>query len=377
MRSGGSRLRSRPADVVVCSYGLVNNEASLLAQKTWHTIILDEAQAIKNMATQRSKAVMGLRGDFRLVTTGTPIENHLGELWNMFRFINPGLLGTIEEFNRRFAQAIEQRSDQETKHRLKSVISPFILRRLKSQVLEELPPKTEIVIYVDMSDEERALYEALRLNALEELQGNGEAKGRHLRILAQIMKLRRACCHPSLAAPDTGVPGSKLETFGLCIAELLDNNHRALVFSQFVDHLSLIKDYCDGKGIRYLYLDGSTPARERSVRIDAFQKGEGSLFLMSLKAGGVGVNLTGADFVILLDPWWNPAVEDQASARAHRLGQTRPVTIYRLIARGTIEEKILELHKHKRDLAESLLEGGDMSGKISADELMKLIRDTV
>ncbi|HMA64604.1 MAG: DEAD/DEAH box helicase, partial [Fibrobacterota bacterium] len=199
----------------------------------------------------------------------------------------------------------------------------------------------------------------------------------HIKILAHIMKLRRACCHPSLIISDSPPSGSKLEAFGECVDELLDNKHRALVFSQFTDHLDIIKNYCDKKEIRYQYLDGSTPAAERSKRIAAFQSGDGSLFLMSLKAGGVGINLTSADYVLMLDPWWNPAVEDQAAARAHRMGQSRPVTIYRFITKGTIEEKIIELHKSKRDLAENLLDGSDISGKMNADELLKLIKDSV
>lgn len=362
--------------VVICSYGLLNTSSEILCSIEWSSIVIDEAQAIKNMATQRSKAVMELKGRFRMVTTGTPVENHLGELWNIFRFINPGLLGTAEEFNRRFATPIQQRQDHETRQRLKTLISPFILRRLKSQVLDELPPKTESIVYVEPSKEEIAFYESLRRKALEDLT-NDDPGGKHFRILAHIMKLRRACCSPSLAVPDISIKGSKLDVFAECVAEILDNNHRALVFSQFTDHLEIVKNYCESKKITYKYLDGSTPARERARRISEFQQGDGLLFLMSLKAGGVGINLTGADYVILLDPWWNPAVEDQATARAHRMGQERPVTIYRLITRGTIEEKIIDLHKHKRDLAESLLEGGDISGRMSAEELMKLIKDSV
>ncbi len=362
--------------VVICSYGLLNTSSEILCSIEWSSIVIDEAQAIKNMATQRSKAVMELKGRFRMVTTGTPVENHLGELWNIFRFINPGLLGTIEEFNRRFAAPIQQRQDHEIRQQLKTLISPFILRRLKSQVLDELPPKTESVIYVEPSKEEVALYESLRRKALDDLS-SGESKGNHIRILAHIMKLRRACCHPSLVIPDAGFQGSKLDAFAECLEEILDNNHRVLVFSQFTDHLDIVRKHCDAQKVTYQYLDGSTHASERARRIKAFQQGEGSVFLMSLKAGGVGVNLTAADYVILLDPWWNPAVEDQATARAHRMGQERPVTIYRLITRGTIEEKIIDLHKHKRDLAESLLDGGDISGKMSAEELMKLIQESV
>jgi SNF2 family DNA or RNA helicase len=189
------------------------------------------------------------------------------------------------------------------------------------------------------------------------------------------MRLRRACCHTKLVKPEINLASSKLELFGETVTELLDNGHKALVFSQFVDHLSIVRAYLDEQKISYQYLDGSTPAKERKKRVDAFQSGEGDVFLISLKAGGTGLNLTAADYVIHLDPWWNPAVEDQASDRAHRIGQLRPVTIYRLVAKDTIEDKIVALHQHKRDLANSLLEGTEMSGRISTDDLLKLIRD--
>ncbi|MDJ0904273.1 MAG: C-terminal helicase domain-containing protein [Xenococcus sp. MO_188.B8] len=192
-------------------------------------------------------------------------------------------------------------------------------------------------------------------------------------MLAEIMKLRRACCNTRLVMSDSNLPSAKLELFGEVLEELLDNRHKALVFSQFVDHLHIIRDYLDANKISYQYLDGSTPAKQRKIRVDKFQGGEGDVFLISLKAGGTGLNLTAADYVIHMDPWWNPAVEDQASDRAHRIGQQRPVTIYRLVTRGTIEEKIVELHHHKRDLADSLLEGSEVSGKMSTDELLRLM----
>jgi len=197
----------------------------------------------------------------------------------------------------------------------------------------------------------------------------------HLKILAELMKLRRACCHPSLAMADCDIPGSKLTLFSETLQELLDNNHKVLVFSQFVDHLSILRSELESKNIAFQYLDGSTPAKQRKKSVEAFQAGEGDVFLISLKAGGLGLNLTAADYVIHMDPWWNPAVEDQASDRAHRMGQQRPVTIYRLITQGTIEEKIMALHASKRDLADSLLDGTDVSGKLSAEELLKLIRE--
>jgi SNF2 family DNA or RNA helicase len=340
-------------------------------------VILDEAQAIKNMDTKRSRAAMGLDADFRIVMTGTPMENHLGELWNLFQFINPGLLGSLDAFQHRFAIPVERDNNREARTRLKRLIQPFILRRTKSEVLEELPSRTEVTLHVQLSKEEAALYEKLRREALLEL-AREDSKGRgpqHLRILAELMRLRRACCHPALVWPEGNLPGSKLALFNETIDNLLENRHRVLVFSQFVDHLSILRRELDRKSISYQYLDGRTPARERKRRVNDFQAGEGEVFLISLRAGGTGLNLTAADYVIHMDPWWNPAVEDQASDRAHRIGQERPVTIYRLVTAGTIEEKIVELHKSKRDLADSLLEGADLSSKLSAQDLLDLLRE--
>jgi len=242
--------------------------------------------------------------------------------------------------------------------------------------LDELPAKTEITLRIEMPREERALYEAVRQQAVERLDAEApEADGNHVRILAEIMKLRRACCHPQLVMPGTEIASSKLARFLDTVAELIDNAHKALVFSQFTSHLAIVRSHLDQQGISYRYLDGSTPVRDRKREVDAFQSGEGNLFLISLRAGGQGLNLTAADYVIHLDPWWNPAVEDQASDRAHRIGQTRPVTVYRLVMKDTIEEKIVGLHSTKRDLADSLLDGTDMSGKMSAEELLELIRE--
>ncbi|OPY84635.1 MAG: ATP-dependent helicase HepA [Syntrophus sp. PtaU1.Bin208] len=363
-------------DVLISSYGLLQQEAELLATVQWRTIILDEAQAIKNFETQRAQAALALKGDFRLITTGTPIENHLGEFYTLFDFINPGLLGSRQQFNERYAIPIEKNGDREARKQLKKLISPFLLRRIKSQVLDELPPRTEVTLQVEMSPEEMALYETMRREAVETLEGDDSPLGqKHLKILAEIMRLRQACCHPRLVLPDSALTSSKLTLFGEVVEELLENSHKALVFSQFVGHLSLIQNYLKGKGIEYRYLDGSTPPKERRREVEAFQAGQGSLFLISLRAGGVGLNLTAADYVIHMDPWWNPAVEDQASDRAHRIGQQRPVTVYRLVTKNTIEEKILKLHGTKRDLANSLLDGSDMSGRMSAEELLSLIRE--
>lgn len=366
-------------DVVVASYGLLQLEAPLFAKKRWHTIVMDEAQSFKNAATRRSQAVMALQGDFKMVATGTPLENHLGELWNLFRFINPGLLGSADQFQLRFAGPIEKaqdkRAESAARARLKRLTQPFILRRTKSQVLTELPPRTEIVLPVELSPEETALYESLRREALDKLASlEAPQSQKSIAILAEMMRLRRACCNPELVAPGLGIASSKLATFAHLIEGLLENRHKALVFSQFVDHLSLIRKHLDARGIRYQYLDGATPMQERKKRVDAFQAGEGDLFLISLKAGGVGINLTAADYVIHMDPWWNPAVEDQASDRAHRMGQQRPVTIYRLVARHTIEEGIVDLHHQKRDLADSLLEGGDLSARMAPNEMLAMLQ---
>ena len=226
-----------------------------------------------------------------------------------------------------------------------------------------------------MGTEEAAIYEALRQHAVQKLASSKDDGPAHLKILAELMRLRRFCCHPRLVTPELELSGAKLALFSETIDELLEGKHKVLVFSQFVDHLTVLREELDRKGVAYQYLDGSTPTSQRKKRVEAFQSGEGDVFLISLKAGGVGLNLTSADYVIHMDPWWNPAVENQASDRAHRLGQNRPVTIYRFITEGTIEERILALHASKRDLADSLLEGTDRSGKLSTQELLKLIRD--
>ena len=366
-----------PFDLVICSYTLFQQEADLLTEVQWETVVLDEAQAIKNMATKRSQAAMQLKAGFRLATSGTPVENRLDELWNLFRFLNPGLLGSHKGFSTRFAVQIEKHGSKPARTLLKRLIRPFILRRTKSQVLEELPPRTDILHRIELSREETAFYEALRRKAVETLAGaeNAPPGERQIRILAEIMRLRRACCNPQLVLPASTIPSAKLEAFREIVAELREGGHRALVFSQFVDHLSILRSDLEQDGIVYQYLDGSTPTKERQQRVAAFQSGEGELFLISLKAGGVGLNLTAADYVIHMDPWWNPAVEDQASDRAHRIGQTRPVTVYRLVAANTIEEKIVALHHQKRDLADSLLEGTETSTRVTAEDLMELLRE--
>ena len=365
-----------PRDVLLCSYGLLVREAELLQGVSWHTVVLDEAQAIKNPSTKRAQAVMKLEATMRLATTGTPMENHLLELWTLFKFLNPGLLGSRQDFTRRYARPIEREGDQAVRRQLKRLIRPFILRRTKDQVLEELPERTEVLRHVVAGDAEAALYEALRRDAVERLdqQGDAPAGERNVQVLAELMRLRRACCNPRLVAPECGVLGAKLEALDELLDELLPGGHKALVFSQFVGHLQLIREHLEARGVKYQYLDGATPEAERRRRVDAFQLGAGDLFLISLRAGGLGLNLTAADFVIHMDPWWNPAVEDQASDRAHRIGQVRPVTIYRLVLQGTIEDKIVALHREKRGLVRDILDGTERASRLSADQLVALLR---
>lgn len=371
-------------DVVVVSYGLLQRESDMLQKVHWHTIVADEAQALKNPLAQRTKAAFALKADFKMVTTGTPIENDLTELWSLFRFVNPGLLGNFKRFADRFAQPMENAKEDRLKaHKaaqsLKTLIRPFILRRMKNQVLTELPSRTEITVKVEMSEKEKSFYEALRLNAIDNITEASQLKGgeQRIKMLAELMQLRQACCNPKLVTPELDIHSSKLEALDELLEELHLNGHKALIFSQFVGHLKLIEAHVKSRGFSYQYLDGSTPQRQRQQRVEAFQRGNGDLFLISLKAGGSGLNLTAADYVIHMDPWWNPAVEEQASDRAHRMGQKRPVTIYRLVTKNTIEEKIVELHQHKRDLADKVLSGNEVATKLSVDDVLVLLKDTL
>jgi len=364
-------------DLVVVSYTMLQQAADRFSARRWATLVADEAQSIKNASAKRTQAVLGLAADFRVALSGTPIENRLGELWSIMGFANPGLLGSAERFAARFVRPIERDRDLRAQRALRRLIAPFVLRRTKAQVLDDLPPRTEITLAIEPSPREAAHYEALRREALAAAVAAtaqaGPTQG-HIHVLAQLTRLRRAACDPRLVNPELGLAGAKLEAFADLAAEIVANGHKALVFSQFTDFLALLRESAEAAGLRYQYLDGSTPAAERARRIAAFQGGDGDLFLISLKAGGFGLNLTAADYVIIVDPWWNPAAEDQASGRAHRIGQTRPVTVYRLVAQGTIEERIARLHQHKRALADGILDGIDASAAPDAAELIELMR---
>ncbi len=361
-------LRAR--DVVLTSYAILQQDADALKAVSWATAILDEAQLIKNAETLRAKAAFGLSARMRIAATGTPIENHVGDLFSIFHFLNPGLLGTWKQFSARMDAGGGKRAERH-------LIQPFILRRTKTEVLSDLPPLTEIRHEVTLSAGEAALYEAVRKGALAKLGASaGEPRAR-IQVLAELMRLRRLCCHPELVAPGSNLPSSKLESFLELARELVEGQHRMLVFSQFTDVLALARTLLEKNGITYQYLDGSTPQKKRAEIVEAFQSGEGDAFLISLRAGGFGLNLTAADYVIHLDPWWNPAVESQASDRAHRIGQTRPVTVYRLVTQGTIESRIVELHREKRDLADSILAGTDRAAKLSSEDLRSLLEGSL
>ncbi|MBL8471803.1 MAG: DEAD/DEAH box helicase [Rhodocyclaceae bacterium] len=373
----GMITAAAPGDVILVSYGLMQQAAEAFAARSWHTLVVDEAQAVKNAQAKRSQALFDLPADFRLALSGTPVENRLAELWSIMRFCNPGLLGTLTRFNQRFATPIERDRDRDTQHLLRRLIAPFLLRRTKAQVLQELPPRTEQTLTIVPEAAEAAHYEALRRQALAETANSlaTESAGQtRFVILAQLTRLRRAACDPRLTSPQLGIVGAKLRAFAELATELSANGHKALVFSQFVDFLTLLREPLDQAGIAYQYLDGSTPAAERTRRVAAFQKGEGDLFLISLKAGGFGLNLTAADYVVIADPWWNPAAEDQAMGRAHRIGQQRPVTVYRLVLKASLEEHIVSLLGEKRALAEGILAEGEGAVLPSTDDLLALIR---
>jgi superfamily II DNA or RNA helicase len=343
-------------DVILTTYGTVRRDALRLKDVEFDYIVLDEAQAVKNAATESSKAVRLLRGDNRLALSGTPVENHLGELWTLFEFLNPGMLGSASVF--KLAGGTSRTIGDEARQLLAQALRPFILRRTKEQVARELPPKTEQTIYCEMEPEQRKLYNELRDHYRNSLLGRiaseGMAKSK-IQVLEALLRLRQAACHPGLLDEKrTEEPSAKLDVLLAQLSEVLSEGHKALVFSQFTSLLAIVRRRLDADKIPYEYLDGAT--RDRQSCVERFQNDpDCPLFLVSLKAGGLGLNLTAAEYVFLLDPWWNPAVEAQAVDRAHRIGQTRHVFAYRLIARDTVEEKVLELQTSKRDLAAAII----------------------
>jgi superfamily II DNA or RNA helicase len=367
-------------DVVICSYGLALREAELLKDIKWGTLILDEAQNIKNSNSKTAAQIRTFQAEWKVALTGTPMENHLGELWSIFHTVAPGVLGAWEQFRKRFASPIEKDHNSDRREALAQVIAPFVLRRSKAEVLKDLPERTETNLMVDLSKEERLRYDQMRLAAVSELDEIGDESLSHdqrFKVLQMLTRMRQLSCHIGLVDDKWTGSSAKLDVLMEQLEQLKERGNRPLIFSQFTTHLGLIRAACDKAGITYQYLDGQTTPAQRQERVEAFQNGESDAFLISLKAGGTGLNLTAADYVIHMDPWWNPAVEDQATDRAHRIGQTRPVMVYRIIARGTIEEQILKMHDEKRDLVDGVLSGADAAGKLSTRELADLIRSGV
>jgi len=361
-------------DLVVTTYGTLCRDIARLKDIQFDNVILDEAQAIKNAQSQRAKACRLLRAEHRLAATGTPVENHLGELWSLFEFLNPGMLGRSATFQTLSKNLSAQPEDLSL---LRRALAPFILRRTKAQVLSDLPEKTEQTLFCELPPGQRKHYNQIRdfyrASLSKRIQETGMAKAK-IHVLEALLRLRQAACHPGLVDKGRLDESSvKLDTLVEQLAEVIDEGHKALVFSQFTSFLSIVRRRLDAEKITYEYLDGRT--RDRKQRVDRFQSDPACpLFLISLKAGGHGLNLTAADYVFLLDPWWNPAVEAQAVDRTHRIGQTRNVFAYRIIARDTVEEKVLELQKTKRDLAESIVSAdGNVLRQLTAEDLQMLL----
>ncbi len=346
-------------DLVVTSYPLLPRDEEVLLKEEFHYLILDEAQYIKNPKTSYAQVACGLKARHHLCLTGTPMENHLGELWSLFNFLLPGFLGDELRFNSIFRRPIEKANDEERRKLLARRVAPFILRRKKDQVVKELPPKTEIVQKVELTSAQRDLYESVRLamhsKVKEEVARKGMSRS-HIVILDALLKLRQICCHPQLLSIPSAkkvTESAKLDLLMDMVPEMIAEGRKILLFSQFTSMLAIIQEQLGQRNIGYALLTGQTT--DRATPIDRFQKGEVPLFLISLKAGGTGLNLTAADTVIHYDPWWNPAVENQATDRAHRIGQTKSVFVYKLLTEGTVEEKILALQERKKELVEGLL----------------------
>jgi SNF2 family DNA or RNA helicase len=344
-------------DLILTSYGIVRLDVDLLKRFRFNYIILDESQAIKNPSSAITKAVMKLNSAHRLILTGTPLENSTLDLWSQMTFINPGLLGGQSFFRREYLVPIEKKNDEDKIQRLYHHTKPFILRRHKSQVATDLPEKVESIQYCEMSEDQEKEYEEaksyFRNLILERFEQDGMSRSQMV-VLQGLTKLRQLANHPRMVEPDYESDSGKFKDVIHKLETAIGENHKILIFSQFVKHLDLFRQYLDHKKIRYAYLDGSTKDRQKEV--ESFQNDPTlKLFLISLKAGGVGLNLTAADYVFILDPWWNPAIEAQAIDRAHRIGQHRTVFTYKFITKNTVEEKILALQQSKRQLANNLI----------------------
>lgn len=362
-------------DVLVLSYGLLLQDIDFIKEVNWNVAVLDEAQLVKNSGTQRSKAIKILQARCRVALSGTPVENHVGELWNLFDWLNPGFLGSRAYFQNEYALPIEKNIPGKME-KLKTKVKPFILRRLKKDVLKDLPDSQETILYIDLNGKEREIYNASKylvakkLNKSKKEKRGGQNK---IEILAEISRLRKITANFELSEV-YNESSSKTEAVLSKVEELYEAGHQALLFSQFTSHLDIIEDLFKERGFTYSRLDGTMPAKKRSKSVDDFNSGKCRLMLISLKAGGFGLNLTSADFVMHLDPWWNPAVEEQASARAIRIGQFKKVNVLRFISAGTIEEEIVKMHAHKKDITEDLLKGTSKASRLSVEDLINLLK---
>jgi SNF2 family DNA or RNA helicase len=377
---GAKRKKNFPnipyADLVLTSFALLQRDIETLQQTPFHIVALDEAQNIKNPSAKVSRAACELDATHRLCLSGTPIENHLGELWSLMRFLLPGFLGTHEAFRTRFQTPIEKEEDEERRDDLKNRIAPLILRRTKDQVASELPPKTILIHPIDLTTEQKDLYETVRATMDKRVRDAIAAQGMEqsrIVFLDALLKLRQICCDPRLLSLEEaqGLKSAKLDYLGELLTTLREEGRRVLLFSQFTTMLKLIGEKLDQLGIGYIKLTGAS--KDRGGLVKKFQDGNVPLFLISLKAGGTGLNLTAADTVIHYDPWWNPAAEAQATDRAYRIGQTKPVFVHKLICSNSVEERIQKLQADKSKLADDLLAGTNKITAPDEDTLKQLL----
>jgi SNF2 family DNA or RNA helicase len=368
---GPRRALDPAADVTLTTYAILRLDAEALAKEEWDTVVLDEAQAIKNPDSQVARAAYGVRAGFRVALSGTPVENRLDELWSQLHFTNRGLLGGRSAFDERYARPIAA-GQPDAAERLRKKIRPFVLRRLKKEVAPELPPRVEAVLYCELEEQERAVYDAVRAATQKEIVAQLAKGASVLAALEALLRLRQAACHPALVPGQFATTSAKIERLVEALEEAAADGHKALVFSQWTSLLDLVEPHLVRAGIRFTRLDGST--RDRAGVVNEFQsEGGPEVLLISLKAGGTGLNLTAADHVFLMDPWWNPAVEDQAADRAHRIGQDKSVMVYRLVAKDTVEEGILGLQEKKRALADAALGEAGQAAAITREDLLALL----
>ena len=368
---GPRRSLDRAADIVITTYAVLRLDEEVLSKEEWSCVVIDEAQAIKNPDSQVARAAYALRGEHRVALSGTPVENRLEELWSLLHFTNRGLLGGRRDFDERWARPISNGTSGAAEA-LRKKGRPFVLRRIKRDVAPELPPRTDQILYCELEDSERNVYEAVRAATRKEVVAKLAEGSGVLAALEALLRLRQASCHPSLVPGQSAATSSKVERLLESLEEAVEDGHKSLVFSQWTSFLDLVEPHLDKAGIGFVRLDGST--RDRAAVVNEFQSASGPpVMIISLKAGGTGLNLTAADHVYLLDPWWNPAVEDQAADRAHRIGQDKPVIVHKLVAKDTVEEGIIALQQRKRSLADAALGEADRAAALTRDDLLALL----